>query len=142
MFQDELTEEGVKINPDDAIGAALQSCLKEVAELKNHSIAPDKWELAHEYWSEYDPAFFHTTTRLHQLAAEMRPSSNAIDPTPYVSRPLVAHASFERLRKDLTSDSCIVAIIYRVLHIHCRREYPSNNLKDARGKVCCPYFWL
>jgi hypothetical protein len=113
------------VNPDDANGAALEAALVEVADCKSFQGRSDTWELQRWAWNEYDPAFFHLSTAQHQNASELRPSSAnsegcVITPMPYAPFPPAAHSSFVRLRRDITSDSCVVAMIYRALHVHCR----------------------
>mmetsp|Transcript_12443 Transcript_12443/g.23345 ORF Transcript_12443/g.23345 Transcript_12443/m.23345 type:complete len:2568 (-) Transcript_12443:2177-9880(-) len=120
-----LSEEGKLVNPDDANGAALEAALVEVADCKSFQGRSDTWELQRWAWNEYDPAFFHLSTAQHQNASELRPSSTnseecVITPMPYAPFPPAAHTSFVRLRRDITSDSCVVGIIYRALHVHCR----------------------
>ncbi|KAK1739980.1 E3 ubiquitin-protein ligase [Skeletonema marinoi] len=130
---DVLCELGKKINPDDASGAALEEALNEVGTRKCKSGAPDEWELKESAWSEYDPNFQHISTRAHQHASENRPKQKADAAClPYAPRPLPSHNLFNRLRRDLTSDSTLLACVYRVLHVHCHR--PSVVLKDYPGR--------
>ncbi len=130
---DVLCELGKKINPDDASAAALEEALNEVGTRKCKSGVPDEWELKESAWSEYDPSFQHISTRAHQQASENRPKQKAGAPClPYAPRPLPSHNLFNRLRRDLTSDSTLLACVYRVLHVHCRQ--PSVVLKDYPGR--------
>lgn len=113
------------VNPDDATGAALEAALVDVAECKSFKGKSDKWELQRWAWNEYDPAFFHLSLRQHQNASEFRPNGldskdRRITPMPYAPFPPTGHKNFVRLRKDVTSDACIIAMLYRALHIHCR----------------------
>ena len=115
----------IVVNPDDATGAALEAALVEVADCKSFQGKSDKWELQRWAWNEYDPAFFHLSLRQHQNASEVRPNSldskdRSITAMPYAPFPPPAHRSFTRLRRDITSDSAIIAVIYRALHVHCR----------------------
>ena len=98
-------------------------------------------------WNEYDPAFFHLSLRHHQNASEARPNSldskdRSITPMPYAPFPPPAHRAFTRLRRDITSDSSIIAIIYRALHVHCRDivgeedKFVNNAKKSASVSVC------
>jgi len=136
-----LSEEGKLVNPDDATGAALESALKEVTDRRSsgEKLAPDKWVLRPEAWAEYDPAFFHISLRSHQHAAENRPKkkgSSQFDPIPYAPSPPIGHKSFLRLRRDITSDSTVIALIYRTLHVHCRNVTDANgNTTGLRGKA-------
>ena len=128
------------MNPDDATGAALEAALVEVADCKTFQGKSDRWELQRWAWNEYDPAFFHASQRQHQNASEDRPngsdSKDEIIPMPYAPFPPAAHESFLRLRKDITSDSCVIAILYRALHVHCRKITEDDEwLKKINSKV-------
>jgi hypothetical protein len=142
-----LSEEGKLLNPDDATGAALEAALAEVAARKSvkGKLAPDQWELRRWAWAEYDPAFYHISLRGHQSAAENRPLAvsdqpsgerkKRTEPNPYAPRPAAAHASFERLRRDMTSDASVLAITYRILHVHCRHAKSNKDKTSLRGAV-------
>lgn len=115
----------VGVNPDDATGAALEAALVDIADCKSFQGKSDKWELQRWAWNEYDPAFFHLSLRQHQNASEYRPNGldskdRRITPMPYAPFPPAAHKTFLRLRRDVTSDACLVAMLYRALHVHCR----------------------
>jgi len=139
-----LSEEGRLQNPDEAAEAALHSVLLEVAnELPARGFDSKRWELKKEVWVEYDPAFFHVGLRAHQSAAELRPSnpkassSNVNDnPSPFCPRPAPAHPYFERLRRDFTADATLLAMVYRVVHVHCSSSgkipLPIDS-NDVRG---------
>lgn len=130
---DVLCELGKKINPDDASAAALEEALNEVGTRKCKSGVPDEWELKESAWSEYDPSFQHISTRAHQQASENRPKQKDGAPClPYAPRPLPSHNLFSRLRRDLTADATLLACVYRVLHVHCRR--PSVGMKNYPGR--------
>lgn len=109
-------------NADESGGQALEDALAEVALRKHRSGTPDEWELRTEAWDAYDPAFSHQGGRAHQSAAERRPKPPQGGSRAYAPRPAAAHASFRRIRRDLTADSCVLAIAYRLLHAHCREE--------------------
>ena len=140
-----LSEEGRLQNPDEAAEAALHSVLLEVAnELPARGFDSKRWELKREVWAEYDPAFFHVGLRAHQSAAELRPSNvnassgNKVQESlPFCPRPAPAHPYFERLRRDFTADATLLAMVYRVLHVHCSSGKipmpPDNN--DVRTVV-------
>ena len=115
------------INPDDASGALLEDALNKVAIRKKKVGSPDAWELHKDGWSEYDPGFSHISTKDHQMASENRPKPSSS--SPYAPRPATAHSSFQRIRRDLTADSCILATVYRVLHVHCHQDdnLPSED---------------
>ena len=135
-----LNEEGKLVNPDDASGAALEAALEEIADVKvsrgRLTASADHWEVRRGVWDEYDPAFYHTSRQHHQTAAENRPSaapdgdstpgtnaaSKATTAKTYAPRPSVAHPSFNRIRRDITADGVVVAILYRTLHVHCRKN--------------------
>lgn len=121
------------VNPDDASSAALEDALSEVAVRKQRSGAPDEWELQNDAWREYDPAFHHISIRAHQSATENRPKQSSS--SPYAPRPAAAHISLKRIRRDLTADSCILAMIYRILHVHCCEKLSDTSLPntDVRG---------
>jgi hypothetical protein len=87
-------------NPDDAGGAALKDALDEIAIRKQKSGYPDEWELRKDSWNVYDPAFFHISTSDHQSCAENRPKPT--ESVPYAPRPALAHASFRRIRRDVS----------------------------------------
>lgn len=139
-----LSEEGKLINPDDATTAALGTCLKEIAVRKTSGrLEPDKWEMKREAWESYDPAFFHISPRNHQTGAENRPKPDertadafGWEPRPYCPKPRVAHSFFQRLRRDTTADATILAVVYRVLHIHCRsgEKALEKNLAEVIGR--------
>lgn len=127
-----LCESGKLVNPDDASGAALEEALGEVAVRKCRSGAPDEWQLQKEAWNEYDPAFHHISTRAHQTATENRPKPSPS--SPYAPRPARAHLAFQRIRRDLTADSCILAIAYRILHVHCyQNDSNPSDLNMLQG---------
>ncbi len=158
---DILSEEGKLVNPDDATGAALEAVLAEVADRKvsRGKLAADHWELRRWAWAEYDPAFFHMSLRCHQIAAEKKPagadgsgSSGPMSPScpivpgggsgsakvtkPYAPRPPPAHPSFARIRRDVTVDAAVLAVVYRTLHVHCRKNDPNvppKSTSDLRG---------
>lgn len=138
-----LSEEGKLVNPDDATGAALGVVLAEVASRKvsRGKMEPDKWELMRSVWEEYDPSFFHISLRHHQTAAESRPTPKGKDPNygviPKALGPVPppAHSSFSRLRRDITSDTTILAIAYRTLHMHCRDIKKQKDMADLRGSI-------
>jgi len=144
-----LSEEGKLVNPDDASGAALEAALQEVAERRSTRgrlarLAPDKWELRRNAWEDYDPAFFHISSRNHQNAAENRPKrgmgsadgktkeGDGAVAVAYAPCPPAAHESFRRLRRDITSDATVLALLYRTLHVHCR-SVDSSADKDMAG---------
>ena len=104
------------VNKNDINGAALEEILAEIAIRKQKSGAPDEWMLHKDAWNEYDPAFYHLNNRDAQFCAENRPKQS--NPSPFAPRPALAHASFQRIRRDLTADSCILAVVYRVLHAY------------------------
>ena len=126
------------VNPDDATGAALEAALVEVADCKCVQGKSDTWVLQRWGWNEYDPAFFHLSLRQHQNASEMRPNGDSKDrkitPIPYAPYPPAAHIFFRRLRRDITSDSCIIATVYRSLHVHCYDTDGNEPLKNYFGK--------
>ena len=127
-----LCESGKLVNPDDASGAALEEALGEVAVRKCRSGAPDEWQLQKEAWNEYDPAFHHISTRAHQTATENRPKPSPS--SPYAPRPARAHLAFQRIRRDLTADSCILAIAYRILHVYCyQNDSNPSDLNMLQG---------
>lgn len=139
-----LSEEGKKINPDDATGAVLGVVLSEVAQRKGSQgkLEPDKWELKRSAWDYYDPSFYHISLRSHQSAAENRPKPVANidsifgwkDPKPYAPQPTVAHPAFQRLRRDITADATALSVVYRTLHLHCR-ENIYKSFVDLPGKA-------
>lgn len=135
-----LSEEGKLVNPDDASGAALEAALVEVAECKSYQGKSDQWELQRWAWNEYDPAFFHLSQRHHQDASENRPNAlrsktdKKVRAVPYVPFPPLAHRSFLRLRRDVTSDASLIAVLYRALHVHCR-SIPSKDVFVERLKT-------
>ena len=131
-----LSEEGKEVNPDDATGAALGIVLSEIADRKisRGKLEPDKWEMRRSAWDSYDPSFFHISVRMHQSAADSRPKPKADQdsifgwkPKPYSPVPFAAHPFFRRLRRDVTADATVAAVLYRVLHMHLR----SNSSKDT-----------
>jgi len=125
-----LCETGKLVNPDDASGAALEDALGEVAKRKCRTGSPDEWELQKEAWGQYDPAFHHISTRAHQSATEKRPKPKSDAHQPYAPCPAPAHVAFRRVRRDLTADSCILAMAYRVLHVHCHeKEFQDTQLR-------------
>jgi hypothetical protein len=140
-----LSEEGKLLNPDDATGAALGTVLADVAERKmsrGGKPEPDKWELRRSAWKTYDPAFFHISIRHHQTSAENRPKPRSDPksqygwepPMPFAPTPTEAHPFFTRLRRDATMDASVIAVTYKVLHIHCR-QHSQKDLTDLRGKA-------
>ena len=132
-----LSEEGKLVNPDDATGAALEVALGDVAHrrISRGRLAPDQWELRRSAWDEYDPGFFHIGLRSHQSAAENRPSGTRSKA--YTPAPPSAHPSFLRIRRDITADSCVIALAYRTLHVHCSRSRnpPGDVALDFIGRV-------
>ncbi|KAG7367370.1 zinc-finger domain containing protein [Nitzschia inconspicua] len=137
-----LSEEGKMVNPDDATGAALASVLSDIASRKvsRGKMEPDKWELNREAWDSYDPSFFHINSRSHQQAADNRPSLVTgtkfnFKPKPFCPPLLKAHPSFSRLRRDITSDSTILAITYRTLHMHIRDSERKKDFTELPGSI-------
>lgn len=138
-----LSEEGKLVNPDDATGAALGSVLAEVAHRKvsRSKTEPHKWELTSDAWESYDPSFFHISLRSHQTAAESRPpargtkASYGVVPKAFCPLLLPAHASFSRLRRDITSDATTLAIVYRTLHMHCCDSKQKKEVSDLPGAM-------
>jgi hypothetical protein len=133
-----LNDQGKEINPDDASGAALNMVLSEVAQRKasRSRMEPDKWELNPDIWELYDPAFYHMSLRSHQSAAENRPkpgldelSSFGWKVKPYAPNPREVHPFFRRLRRDTSTDATVLSVVYKVLHLHCRK----NTGKDLTG---------
>lgn len=123
------------INPDDASGAALESVLNDIAARKTRIGDADQWELKKQAWEEYDPSFHRIGTRSHQCATEHRPKQLPGQHSPYAPKPAAAHDSFQRIRRDLTADASVLAIVYRVLHAYC---YPVDSPKptaELRGRV-------
>ena len=142
-----LSEEGKFVDPEDATGAALEAVLVEVADCKSISGKSDKWVLQRWAWNEYDPAFFHINTQSHQNAAENRPmgtgdtAGKKVDSFPYAPFPPRAHDSFVRIRRDITADSNVVAILFRVLHTHfqdCSEavEFFPNVSAMSKLRIC------
>ena len=112
----------------------------EVADCKSILGKSDRWELQRWAWNEYDPSFFHISIQSHQNAAENRPVGTGAESFPYAPFPPPAHNSFVRLRKDVTSDSNVVAILYRVLHVHfCDIEELENFISDVSICFCQEY---
>lgn len=130
-----LCDEGKQINPDDASGAALESVLNDVAIRRTRIGDADQWELRKATWLEYDPAFHRIGTRAHQSATEQRPKQPSDQHLPYAPKPPEAHDSFKRIRKDLTADATILAIVYRVLHAYCHDRNSTKSTADLPGKV-------
>jgi len=141
-----LSEEGKLVNPDDATGAALGAVLEEVSVRKSSrgKMEPDKWELRRSAWESYDPSFFHISLRSHQTAAEGRPqlsSKNSIkakvfgEAKAYGPAAPRAHPAFERLRRDATADATILAVCFRILHLHCRENRHKDVSGLRRGKI-------
>ena len=139
-----LSEEGKLVNPDDATGAALGSVLTEVAtrRVSRGKMEPDKWELSKNAWESYDPNFFHISLRSHQTAAESRPaptnadSSTGVAPKAFCPVLTPAHPTFERLRRDITSDATMLVIAYRTLHMHCRDpKMKKDSMTALRGAM-------
>ena len=142
-----LKEEGKWVNSDDAMGAMLKEVLSEVAELKASRDGANQWELRRSVWSEYDPAFYHTNLNCHQTAASKKPVSvikgtgssrklgSTPTPIPYAPQPPPAHLFFSRIRRDLTSDSSVLSMVYRTLHAHCRKADKNKDMSKLRGKV-------
>jgi hypothetical protein len=137
-----LSEEGKLVNPDDATGAALAGVLSDVASRKvsRGKMEPDKWELKTEAWDSYDPSFYHINSRNHQTAADARPALQGdtkfkIKPKPFCPPPPAAHRSFSRLRRDITSDSTILSITYRTLHMHIRDTSQPKDFCGLRGET-------
>ncbi|GKZ00839.1 hypothetical protein MPSEU_001035600 [Mayamaea pseudoterrestris] len=138
-----LNDQGKEINPDDASGAALNMVLSDVAQRKSSRdrLEPDKWELHRDSWESYDPAFFHISLRSHQTAAENRPKP-AVDvqnsfgwkARPYAPSPREAHPFFRRLRRDISVDATTLAVVYRVLHLHCRKA-SEKELAGLHGSA-------
>jgi len=144
-----LSEVGKLLNPDDAGGAALEATLAEVAERKpSRGLEPDQWVLRKEIWDEYDPAFYHVSALAHESAAANRPKPAITEPgngghpekypppRPYAPKPSTSHLVLKRLRRDITADSSLVALTYRVLHVHCVRTdiLDGGNSTGLRGK--------
>jgi len=138
-----LSEEGKLVNPDDASGAALEAALVEVAECRSFQGKSDQWQLQRWAWNEYDPAFFHLSQRHHQDASENRPTvfksktDHKVRAVPYVPFPPIAHRSFLRLRRDITSDASLIAVLYRALHVHCRCIPPKDIFLDHLENLPC-----
>jgi len=154
-----LSEEGKLANPDDAMGAALEEALSEVADRKasRGKGGAQQWELRRHAWSEYDPSFYHMSLKAHQIAAEKRPyftdfgnpsATTAQDastsiilpgytstppPEPYAPHPPPSHLSFSRIRRDFTSDATVISLVYRTLHVHCHK---AGNKAPEQIKVC------
>ena len=137
-----LSEEGKLITPDDATSAALEAVLSEVADRKTSRGSkpePDKWQLRQSAWQSYNPSFYHISLRNHQIAADNRPKPKKHDdygwePTPFTLEPTASHPFFSRLRRDATADSTVVAVVYKVLHIHCSQT-SAKDLNSIRGKA-------
>ena len=137
-----LSEEGKLVNPDDATGAALGAALIEVAEHKSvrGKLEPNQWVLCDAAWEDYDPAFYHISLRHHQSATESRPRGKTegdygMEPKSYAPPPPEPHPSFMRLRRDVTSDATVLAIIYRTLHVHCRDLSNKSDLTGLRAQA-------
>ncbi|CAB9520261.1 protein ligase UBR1 [Seminavis robusta] len=129
-----LSEVGKSINPDDATAAMLGQILSDVAERKasRSRLEPDKFVLLKSAWQLYDPSFWHLSVESHQTAAESRPVPSSKDDKPnetlsYAPRPPAANLRFERLRRDLTADATVVAVIYKILHMHCREKQQGQG---------------
>ena len=137
-----LNEEGKLINPDDATAAMLGKVLEIVAERKasRSRLEPDKFVLIKSEWASYDPSFYHISVEGHQTAAESRPTPSVKDEDnmgkfgvtmPYAPATPPAHPGFERLRRDVTADATVLAIIFRILHMHCSAK-TRPDLVDLR----------
>eukprot|EP00804_Cyclotella_cryptica_P026552 CCRYP_015394-RC/>CCRYP_015394-RC protein AED:0.06 eAED:0.06 QI:168/1/1/1/0.85/0.76/21/3141/1947 len=129
-----LCDEGKLINPDDASGAALESVLNDVATRKTRIGDADQWELKKRAWEEYDPSFHRISTRAHQCATEHRPKQIPGHCSPYAPKPTPAHDSFKRIRRDLTADASVLAIVYRVLHAYCYAVDSPKSTAELRGR--------
>jgi hypothetical protein len=137
-----LSEEGKLVNPDDATGAALGATLMEVADhkLARGRLEPNQWVLCDAAWEEYDPAFYHISLRSHQQAAESRPHGKTegvygMEPKSYAPPPPEPHPSFMRLRRDVTADATVLAVVYRTLHVHCRDSSNKSDWTGLRGSL-------
>ena len=137
-----LNELGKTINPDDATAAMLGQVLEDVAERKGSRsrLEPDKFVLLKSEWGSYDPSFFHISVESHQTAAESRPVPSNKDEgakgqfgakVPYAPAMPRAHPRFQRLRRDVTADASVLAVAFRILHMHCRGSQRSD-LVDLR----------
>ena len=138
-----LSEEGKLINPDDATGAALGKVLEEVADRKSSrgKLEPDKWEIKRGAWDVYDPSFHHISLRMHQTAAENRPKPTSDESSPwgrtakpYAPEPPEPHPFFNRLRRDATSDSSTLVVVYRILHMHLRAK-TNRDTSSLPGRL-------
>lgn len=139
-----LSEAGKEQHPDDATGAALESVLADIAIRRvsrgSGKPEPDTWELKQEAWAEYDPSFYHCSTRNHQAAAEHRPkpkgqADGRTKPIPFAPEPPQAHSYFNRLRRDASVDSSIIAVIYRLLLLHIGEKTSDSGTKSQlRGR--------
>ena len=135
-----MDETGQNVNSKTS-GVSIEDLLSSIANRKKMKIGvADTWEIRHDEWDNYDPAFFHISLRSHQIAQENRPLARCLKQSdkfvskPYSPKPPLAHRAFKRLRKDITSDSCIIALCYRTLYMHCRLTKDdvehSSDLKE------------
>jgi hypothetical protein len=141
-----LSEDGKLINPDDASAAALSQALAQVAERKSTRgrLAPHHWELTRQAWEDYDPSFFHISTRSHQSAAENRPkpasesTALGVEAKPFTpTKHIPSHPAFQRLERDITADATVLAVAYRTLHVHCSTlvSEAGRDVSQLRGSV-------
>ena len=141
-----LLNEGKQINPDDAIGSSIQEILKDIATCTPRGgNVPDEYQLNKNSWNEYDPAFFHISSVHHQVASDNKPSPEISSsahtnlPKPYSPFLPSANRFFSRLRMDLASDATIIAIIYRILHVHLSPRVQRTDTPDkpvSSSKPC------
>uniref|UniRef100_A0A7S1FYU0 E3 ubiquitin-protein ligase n=1 Tax=Corethron hystrix TaxID=216773 RepID=A0A7S1FYU0_9STRA len=116
-------------------GGTLESILKVVAERRpSKGLEPDRFQLLPHLWEEYDPAFWHVTTRSHQVASDARPKYPG-KARSWAPQPPVAHPSFCRLRKDVTADASWLAVVFRTVHVHCAQDLGESFFRsDAYSK--------
>ena len=140
-----LNELGKAINPDDATAAMLGQVLGDVAEMKasRSRLEPDKFVLLKSEWGSYDPSFFHISVESHQTAAESRPVPSKKEEqgkglfgakVPYAPQMPQAHPRFQRLRRDVTADASVLAVAFRILHMHCRSSQRADLVALKVGR--------
>jgi hypothetical protein len=109
----------------------LDSILEQVANKKRGSgLEPDKYVLKDECWREYDPSFWHLSTKSHQSASEnralfyeseakQRKERDQADVTKaWCPPPEPAHESFFPLRTHLLADATLIHVLWKLLHDH------------------------
>ena len=122
-------------------GEGLDEILADVALRKTgKDLEPDTWDLKDTKWCEYDPSFYHLTSKSHQLATENRATAMSkkwkgeVKSESWCPPPVPCHPYFVKLRKYILADAAVRSFLWCTIHDHFG-SCPSDGTDQQRSSL-------